>query len=252
MLDVPEEMPLSSGTVNFMIFAMALTVATTCIENYSETGVAVEWKTFNWLVLKNFDITIGFWLIMHVWSYSIFFVTTNTIRKNISMALGAAIYALLQLFLFTTITGFLYNVELSALMRAATCMQICVHAMKAHSYWATNFTYLDALGFEKNPDMSDEDLKNFPDNMNIGTFTYFLHAPTLTYEPSYPRTERINWRSAFGYTAMFLLTNFSIYVILINYVLTRGKSAKWNTRVASPTDCAFLSSCPYPPCHFGC
>lgn len=49
-------------------------------------------------------------------------------------------------------------------MRTATAMQICVHAMKAHSYWATNFTYRDVLAYSKKPDLNDHDLKNFPDN----------------------------------------------------------------------------------------
>ena len=110
-------------------------------------------------------------------------------------------------------------------------MQICVHAMKAHSYWATNFTYRDVLAFSKNPDLNDHDLKNFPDNgplfnilflfvsflseyvVNIWTFSYFLFAPTLTYEPSYPRTERINWKNVAEYLVMFLLTALTTYIM---------------------------------------
>jgi diacylglycerol O-acyltransferase-1 len=105
-------------------------------------------------------------------------------------------------------------------------MQICVHAMKAHSYWATNFTYRDVLAFSKNPDLNDHDLKHFPDNANLKTFSYFLFAPTLTYEPSYPRTTRINWVLAAQYLAMFLLACLATYIILINYMMPAWQECK--------------------------
>jgi hypothetical protein len=132
--------------------------------------------------MQNFHLGFSFWLAMVLWSYGVYFVTALTIRNYLPIVIGSVLYAFLQMFLFTTFTGLTFAIEFSPrtyyclsfvltlwsncflVMRAATCMQICVHAMKAHSYWATNFTYRDVLAFAKNPDMDDHDLKHFPGN----------------------------------------------------------------------------------------
>jgi len=46
--------------------------------------------------------------------------------------------------------------------------------------------------------------EKYPENLSVGDMYYFLLAPTLVYEPDFPRTESIRWRYVFKMVFSFV------------------------------------------------
>ncbi len=62
--------------------------------------------------------------------------------------------------------------------------------MKMYSYIMVN----RSLRIEKKAGDSDPNVLLYPQNVTFGNYMYFLWAPTLVYQISYPRTKRIRLR----------------------------------------------------------
>ena len=76
---------------------------------------------------------------------------------------------------------------MAPLMGGMVVLLLVVISLKIHSYYATNIILFKLL---KNGKQRDH---VFPANVTIPDFTYFLAAPTLVYETSYPRNKEIRW-----------------------------------------------------------
>jgi len=49
--------------------------------------------------------------------------------------------------------------------------------------------------------------------VKIATYSYFLFAPTLTFETEFPRTPKMSWKRVIEYAIMFLLAALAIYIV---------------------------------------
>ncbi|CAE7352634.1 DGAT1B [Symbiodinium sp. KB8] len=62
-------------------------------------------------------------------------------------------------------------------------------------------------------------VRRFPANVTLGNFLYFLAAPTLVYEPAYPRTRRIRRRVIFGHAAAMCVCLALQYFLFTQFLL---------------------------------
>eukprot|EP00123_Amoebidium_parasiticum_P010549 comp20177_c0_seq1/m.25018 comp20177_c0_seq1/g.25018 ORF comp20177_c0_seq1/g.25018 comp20177_c0_seq1/m.25018 type:complete len:468 (-) comp20177_c0_seq1:42-1445(-) len=70
-------------------------------------------------------------------------------------------------------------------------MHTCVTYMKMHSYIVSNRRLARQRAELEKTDPKAAQQHPYPGCVNLANFTYFLFAPTLVYEPSYPMTNRV-------------------------------------------------------------
>ncbi|KAL4864459.1 hypothetical protein BDV12DRAFT_176133 [Aspergillus spectabilis] len=75
-------------------------------------------------------------------------------------------------------------------------IQVIIVSLKSYSYALTNRDLRRAMLGSPSSDFAIPELYRtcpYPRNITLGNLTYFLLAPTLVYQPVYPRTPRIRW-----------------------------------------------------------
>ncbi|KAL4957413.1 MBOAT, membrane-bound O-acyltransferase family-domain-containing protein [Aspergillus filifer] len=75
-------------------------------------------------------------------------------------------------------------------------IQVIIVSLKSYSYALTNRDLRRAMLGSPSTDFAIPDLYRscpYPKNITLGNLAYFLLAPTLVYQPVYPRTPRIRW-----------------------------------------------------------
>eukprot|EP01132_Coremiostelium_polycephalum_P006757 gene6757-8380_t len=92
-------------------------------------------------------------------------------------------------------------------------LQLCVYSLKNHSYWHTNY-FLTKGVTKANSKNSPITRRDLTPNDKIRDFIYFIFAPTLVFETSFPKTRSIRWgyilkEAAAGFGAFFLF-----YIVL--------------------------------------
>eukprot|EP01125_Pyxidicula_operculata_P011415 TRINITY_DN373_c0_g1_i2.p1 TRINITY_DN373_c0_g1~~TRINITY_DN373_c0_g1_i2.p1 ORF type:complete len:158 (+),score=5.55 TRINITY_DN373_c0_g1_i2:124-597(+) len=148
----------------------------------------------------------------------VFLITKYTlVEHKLSFQVGSILYGASQLVIFAIPTILLMKVDISPLLRGCTCMQICTHSMKAHSFWETNWMILrDKLNSSKTETIDDDEILNFPTNLNLRNFVYFMLAPTLLYETHYPQTNKIRISYLVKFSLLFLL------VVLVDFIIRKS------------------------------
>ena len=106
-----------------------------------------------------------------------------------------------------------------------------------HSYSATNFyyrgQYLAKLNSKDNktpeaPKAHKESISQdentipeeetiYPENLTFARFFYLHRAPTLVYQPSYPRNKTVRWDYALYKLILFVFCIVSIYIYIYMY-----------------------------------
>lgn len=95
--------------------------------------------------------------------------------------------------------------------------------LKTCSYALTNrdlrhaYLYPDAPENETLPEMYK--ICPYPKNITLGNLSYFWWAPTLVYQPVYPRTERIRWLFFFKRVAEMVGLSITIWVASAQYAV---------------------------------
>ncbi|KAL4910203.1 hypothetical protein BDW74DRAFT_144643 [Aspergillus multicolor] len=75
-------------------------------------------------------------------------------------------------------------------------IQVIIVSLKSYSYALTNRDLRRAMLCSPSADFDIPELYRscpYPRNITLGNLAYFLMAPTLVYQPVYPRTPRIRW-----------------------------------------------------------
>jgi len=105
-------------------------------------------------------------------------------------------------------------------------MQIAVWSMKMHSYWWTN--QIMQQKFEATAAAKKQESTKGKEGAVVSSeghpmpwmhFLYFLIAPTLIYELSYPKVKKINWLYFIGLAVQAWSCFFVIYLIIVEDLL---------------------------------
>lgn len=107
----------------------------------------------------------------------------HSVHKLLSTPAFLVCYCLCQALQLLVPSLVVFASRMAPLFAAVTEMQLVVLAMKAHSYFATNYALLRERGF-----------KRPLGHITLGDYLYYLLAPTLVYEPRFPRTAAIRPR----------------------------------------------------------
>lgn len=95
--------------------------------------------------------------------------------------------------------------------------------MKAHSFYIEK----NDLNIEKeilakwineNEHLSGQLFWRLPNRPMMKKFLYFLVAPTICYQDSYPKTERIHWQKVFNYLTQFIVILIIMFFIVCNFM----------------------------------
>ena len=87
--------------------------------------------------------------------------------------------------------GVVFERQMGPLMGAAVALLMVIYSLKLHAYFATNQILF--IKKYKTKTLAEEEEERFPKNIRIFDFLYFLAAPTLVYETSFPRNDSIRY-----------------------------------------------------------
>ncbi|KAL4778309.1 MBOAT, membrane-bound O-acyltransferase family-domain-containing protein [Aspergillus varians] len=96
-------------------------------------------------------------------------------------------------------------------------IQVIVVSLKSYSYALTNRDLRRAMLGSPSTDFSVPELYRscpYPRNITLGNLAYYLLAPTLVYQPVYPRTPRIRW--SFVGKRLFEFVGLSVVIWLLS------------------------------------
>jgi len=232
--------PAADGYYNFVAISIITATLSLMVSNYDEHGYFVDLTVLYWL-LADLYIGIGLWLSMSLFSYTVYFLR-KAIVNGVSEDKVLPFYVLIQIIINTIPVYIVLNLNMSPVLAGGTMMEMCVHSMKIHSYWHTN--RLLAREFEKERHNEDSPIapslqvnkaadqeypsantEDYPTNINIKDFTYFLMAPTLVYETYYPRTEKVDWIKVVQLSFAASISLFIFYVFMLELILPITKQA---------------------------
>lgn len=234
------------------------------IENYIETGHPLDLSLFFW-IFSDFPYAASLWVLMFVTSFSVVPIQQSVVKNYISTTIAFLIYLGIFISLHYFIVSACIIRKFPPGAGFFVMCELVRFTMKMHSFMMTNFTlrrFQKKLGEKKsekkvekttktiksrkvkntpketqeklespkkkeNEHTKTDEILEYPANVNYHSYFYFLFAPTLIYQTSYPRTERINWGSAITHFLECFLCVLSIYLIFVRHILpvlpnTRG------------------------------
>jgi sterol O-acyltransferase len=209
------------GWVNLFWLVTAYYVAHGWYSYYRKTG---QWFwPESWILLKltyrDWSIFGAFEFIMLAYScLSVLF--QKAVLSEIIPSNGILYYIVRQFLQTGVVVGALFVTRWRnwpALQVGTFVAHSLVYYMKMHAFLSTN----RKLHHEA---IKSKEKSLYPSNLTLSNFIYFLMAPTLLYEPSYPRTPKIRWsyvmdRSA-GLMAVFTLLYATIDSMIMPIIRT--------------------------------
>eukprot|EP00002_Diphylleia_rotans_P015260 TRINITY_DN2961_c0_g1_i1.p1 TRINITY_DN2961_c0_g1~~TRINITY_DN2961_c0_g1_i1.p1 ORF type:complete len:596 (-),score=127.16 TRINITY_DN2961_c0_g1_i1:364-2151(-) len=210
-------------------------------QNYYETGKPVDFSFLDWCFGK-MDIGVSIWIFMNIIVFLVFPLQKAITKGMLGMTLGY--FVVYPIFLIVLLVAPTYFALLHKLPPATSLFVMCEQArfcMKIHSYLFTNRWLHNMRSYKKptNPSQDDEFLEsvicNYPKNLTIGDYIYYLFAPTLVYQTDYPRTKDRSLLRVAQYAIETLFSIFYAYVVFTRYCVpvfpeTHGNS--WEVALA--------------------
>lgn len=163
----------------------------TCPDNFRGMGITVL------LVLANV-----------IYSYLFFFLQCLRSHHNLNTVIYFTTYSLLQLVNLFVFTGLVLEARLTPFVAAVAMMMLVCLLLKQHSFIFTNYA------FERNN--QGENKVDIP--LSKSHYLYFLACPTLVYELSYPKTEKIRISYLLKMTGQAIGAFFICFFILQQFI----------------------------------
>eukprot|EP00743_Colponemidia_sp_Colp-15_P001405 GILK01001541.1.p1 GENE.GILK01001541.1~~GILK01001541.1.p1 ORF type:complete len:470 (-),score=70.38 GILK01001541.1:121-1467(-) len=180
------------GFYNLFALFLVFFIITQPLNNWIDKGYLMHWGLWNNMTRDLMALGIA-WFCMFVWSFTALFLQKAILAglppflvlvcQHGSQAAMMAVMIVLSVARGWSVghTGFIV-------------VQSIVHFMKMHSYTMTNRDLAIAAREKKKNDAEtkeeEEHAVTYPENVNVQDFAYYMVAPTLVYEPHFPRTER--------------------------------------------------------------
>jgi hypothetical protein len=183
--------------------------------SYKQTGALLDFDLF-FSVMHGFHIHLVLWI--GVMLFSLFSsISMEYLFEHYPMfTQGSPETGLILVYVSCLLVNFfgapymILRYDVSPLLRGALAMQICVNSFKMHSYFMTN-RYLRNQHPTKRSKKSYIALaKNYID---------FMRMPTLVYEKSYPRKDKIDIIYVLKETTGMLICFVAMYLVLQQYLM---------------------------------
>ncbi|EFA80377.1 membrane bound O-acyl transferase family protein [Heterostelium album PN500] len=214
LLTTPQNANIQWGTFNYIAICYVMVGFSMMAEHYVKYGTPMDFDLFYWLVDKWY---IGFfvWIGLVLFSYVTYISTRLFVNNKIPAWLSVVIYFAWQITAFYVTCDILFQYNLSPILSGGTGLQLCVYTMKNHSYWYTNFS-LKRGSVKASKNNSPITRRDLIPNVSLKHFSFFLVAPTLVYEPYFPRTPSIRWTYVLKETLAFIGT-FTVFYLMLCY-----------------------------------
>ncbi|EGC30005.1 hypothetical protein DICPUDRAFT_42075 [Dictyostelium purpureum] len=188
ILTTPNESDIGWGTFNYIAICYVMAGFSMMADSYINKGTLVDFELFWWLVI-NYQVLIYVTLGLATWSFFNYFCTRQFAKHRIPSGVSIFLYVFWQFVCFAGSISFVLAHEMSPILSGGTGLQICVYSLKNHSYWHTNYFLTKGLDKAKSKVVRVD----LTPNISFRHFLYFMVAPTLVFETSFPRTKSIRW-----------------------------------------------------------
>eukprot|EP01102_Stenamoeba_stenopodia_P011475 TRINITY_DN3530_c0_g1_i1.p1 TRINITY_DN3530_c0_g1~~TRINITY_DN3530_c0_g1_i1.p1 ORF type:complete len:478 (-),score=68.88 TRINITY_DN3530_c0_g1_i1:64-1497(-) len=203
------------GFVNLAFMMLVAATFQLAVKSYLSHGTLVDLNPFYCFAYDpNFLFAVLLWVGMCLWSHSVYLFEVLRIRHQILNVSHFCLYAGSQIMLYGCSMRVISRIGMPPLISGVLCITMIVCSMKMHSYYATN------RNLEKKKKTSNNKLSHvYPINVNFSNFFYYMMAPTLVYDPVFPRSIRIRKRYLLKEFVASLACWFMIYIIFVQFVL---------------------------------
>jgi len=164
----------------------------------------------------HFPIASIIWFFYFLGSFSVVLsqkmVVKGIFTKDLSLIISyiiAGIYLTSAPFLIRNIFSF------PPATSAFLIMEVVRLCLKMHSFVKVN----NSLSVAKSLKLSDEQVDEYPQNITLKNFFFFLWVPALIYQPSYPRIPSIRWSFVFARFAEVAMSMMYVYAIFTRSIL---------------------------------
>ncbi|EGG14161.1 membrane bound O-acyl transferase family protein [Cavenderia fasciculata] len=189
LLTSPEMANIQWGTFNYIALAYVMAGFSIMAQMYKEKGVIVDMELF-WTLTKNWHCGLILSVGLFLFSQVNYIQTRLMVKGYIPNRISIVLYCLWQLVAFPVSMSYLFSYELSPILSGGYGLQLCVYSLKNHSYWHTNY-FLKKGGVKATSNNSPVTRKDLIPNVSFSHFLYFMVAPTLVFETSFPKTKSI-------------------------------------------------------------
>jgi len=200
---------------NILLAILFISLVNICFCNYIERGAFLNLDLFLWN-FGHFPIASIIWFFYFLGSFSVVLsqkmVVKGIFTKDLSLIISyiiAGIYLTSAPFLIRNIFSF------PPATSAFLIMEVVRLCLKMHSFVKVN----NSLSVAKSLKLSDEQVDEYPQNITLKNFFFFLWVPALIYQPSYPRIPSIRWSFVFARFAEVAMSMMYVYAIFTRSIL---------------------------------
>jgi len=209
------------GLLNLALLLFVASDANLFLENVRKYGVRISSANYHPSVVDAFYTAVAL-AAPCLCTYFAFYYERRTTAHQGMPSLLPHIVNLFMLIAIPSVMGF-YLIS-NAGFAVAAMLLASTQLLKVYSWVMTNRDLRAAkLSGKRTPyyAANDDDDNNqaYPKNVTLEGFLYFLAVPTLCYQPSYPRTERIRWKVVMSLCWRLLLSVALMFIMLEQYAL---------------------------------
>lgn len=180
------------GFFNLIAMGMGFFVASHNVRHWLRTGTLVGLSSLAEL-FSRFEVFF-LWLLFVFATFLSVVIQKLFVKCNLPVSLHVLLHGVfLSLFSVAAVVTISVH-DWPLVPKACFLVEVVVLLMKVHSYFANNRRFMIAQGTQSS---QEEKKVVFPSNVSFSNFLDFLLIPTLVYELSYPRTEKIRWNYLF-------------------------------------------------------
>lgn len=221
------------GFFNLTIVLFIFYCFTLPIMNYYKKGYFFKLGLF-YRMFDDLSVLYIIWPLFHFWTYSAF-VHQKMILKGYPRFICNIFNFVSGYGILVFSTFYCLKYDLSTSSTTYVLVQSIIHFFKMHSFTYTNRDYREnMINYKKSKENENKDqlvklISSYPDNINLRNFFYFLLAPTLCYQESYPSSGKfkLNYFILKSLKALFCLT-------LLYYIYTEAIEHNLNDILITP------------------
>ena len=197
-------------TVILIIF-----VITRPIFNYFAHGYFFNPVLFNSFA---YDIMwiLGKWPLFTLWSYTSFIIQKLAL-KNTPLSIVYTLQYITEALTIILGAFLVLHYDLEFLQSTFILLQSIIHTMKMHSYNVSNIFFREE--WHESRKRGWRPCSNYPHNITLEDFTYFLIAPTLVYWYEFPKNEKFRPQFLASKICQTILGLVAIYLIVSDIIL---------------------------------
>jgi len=203
---------------NIFVAILYVALINTLVCNFFEDDILLDVPLLVWCFGK-FDHALLVWLVIFLFSFLAPLLQKAIIKGYLSSRIAYSFYVISCFFIVVAVPKYIRRQDFPPPTSGFVMCELVRLLMKMHSFLMVN----RSLSAEKKAGSNDPNVLLYPQNVNFSNYFYFLWAPTLVYQISYPRTKKIR----LGFVLKSFLEAFATviytYAIFVRSVLPHSR-----------------------------